>query len=158
MQKSDNQFSDFNFYSLEEKIAFHNLIPVLQSQLNHQFGKLEKYIKTLTKAERAYGTAFVSGNSHQDKKRAIWLVLQDLDYIVGKLEGMTEEEFEILMKPKVSSSGEDVLKMIFANQHPHKRYWKMIWTMVWGWVKNPLSQVIIGVIVIAIGAWLGLNR
>ena len=145
----DNADDDSRFYSLEEKIAFHNLIPVLQSQLNQNYGKLEKYTKTLTKAEQVYRTAFVSGNSQQDKKKAIWSVLQDLDYMVGKLDVMSDEEFSILLKPTVSS---------FANQHPHRWYWGMVFGSAFGLVKGHLSEIAIGVVVAAIVAWFGLNR
>ncbi len=76
-----------------------HLIPIQQSQLNQTYGKLEKYIVKLGKNSVAYSIAFFNGD-RSEVLRAIYAVLQDLDYIVGKIDGMSEEEFENLLKPK----------------------------------------------------------
>jgi len=46
-------------------------------------------------------------------------------------------------------------------KNPHRQYWAMIWQHMWVWIKNHTSQIVIGVVIIVIGAvivaWLGLK-
>lgn len=47
-------------------------------------------------------------------------------------------------------------------KNPHQQYWKMLWEQIWGWIKNHTSRIVIGVVIVVIGAaivaWLGLNK
>ncbi len=85
-------------YQISQDTQKH-LIPIQQSQLNQVYGKLEKYVVKLGKNSVAYSIAFFNGD-RSEVLRAISAVLQDLDYIIGKIEGISEEEFENLFKPK----------------------------------------------------------
>ncbi|MEK7555200.1 MAG: hypothetical protein AAB516_00030 [Patescibacteria group bacterium] len=72
------------------------LITIQQSQLNQTYGKLEKYIIKFTKSENAYVVAFMDYN-RQEIFKAIALAIRDLDYISGKLDSITEDEFSDLL-------------------------------------------------------------
>jgi len=43
-------------------------------------------------------------------------------------------------------------------KNPHQEYWGMIWKLLWKYIKKPISKIVIGLIILALAAWLGLNR
>ncbi|MBU2524903.1 hypothetical protein KKG71_06950 [Patescibacteria group bacterium] len=77
-----------------------------RSQLNRRYGALEKYLKKLGKnpwmsdgvnPERypVYANAF-SNDVYIRVGRSLDMVLQDLDYVLGRLDNMNEEDFKCL--------------------------------------------------------------
>ena len=47
-------------------------------------------------------------------------------------------------------------------KNPHRQYWTMLWEQIWIWMKKHTSQIVIGVVIVVIGAaivtGLGLNK
>lgn len=177
----------------------------MRSNLNRKFGRISKYAKKIGNDPYSqdigggpypvYETA-LSTDILQRRGPCIDTALQDLDFILGRLESISDEEFDSLFlntpQPQQANSG------IIATggggggggggpsggrggdggsvtigippeqvgiQHvrsPHKQYWKMLWRHSWRWASKHTSQIIIGVVIIVIGAiivaYLGLNR
>ncbi len=133
-----------------------------RSELSKKYGALSKYIKNIGNYPLrsdvgggpypVYVTA-LSTDILQRRGPCIDAVIQDLEYILGRLESLSEEEFDFIMNPRRPEE---------KTSNPHREYWTMLWKQVWGWIKNHTSQIFIGVVIIVIGtiivAWLGLNK
>ena len=79
-------------YSLSDD-ARSRLIEIQQSQLNQLYGKLEKYIdKVGGGIGLTYLAAFGNG-TYSDTTNTLSSVVQNLDRIIGRLDGMTEKEY-----------------------------------------------------------------
>lgn len=71
----------------------YRLLNTLQSQLNQKYGKLEKYIDNIGGGiGQTYLTAFGEGLIN-DTVGALSSVIQNLDRVIGRLDGMTEKDF-----------------------------------------------------------------
>jgi hypothetical protein len=129
-------------------------ISQIQAELNAEHGRLEKYIAKFGNNPRmsdgvnphiypVYSNAFSNdvlirvGNSTD-------AVLQDLNYITGKLNGLTENEFkEALQPPKKETS----------QPKPSENYWHITNPFWWIWklIKFIWQNKIISIIVALIG-------
>lgn len=121
------------------------LIEIQRSQLNQKYGKLEKHIDKIGGGiGLTYITAFGDG-PNVDVIEATSSVIQNLDRIIGRLDAMSDKEFDTLFSLQKQETIHNV-------KNPHKEYFGMLFSSIWGWLKNPMSKVIIGVIIIVIGA------
>lgn len=130
----------------------------MRSDLNRNYGILSKYIKKLgnypMRSDVGGGPYPVyeiglSADILQRRGPCIDGAIQDLEYILGRLEDLSEEEFDSIMTPRQHEQ---------ETSNSHKQYWKMLVSSVWRWIKdNILAAVIAGVIIAAILVWLGLN-
>lgn len=79
-------------------------------------------------------------------------VLQDLDYILGKLDSMSDLELGPLFDGHKNSYP------VENSGNFHKRYWKELFRRLWKWIKNP----VVDLVVLLLGALLvylfGLNK
>ncbi len=85
-------------YSLSSDSRERTLL-IHRAGLTQAYGKYEKYINALSKNSDVYLSAFSNNVEILDDIDA---VIQDLNYIHGKLESMGEEEFKSLFEPKSS--------------------------------------------------------
>lgn len=94
----------------------HDKIAEKRSDLTKAYAKLEKFIKIFGQNPKyhngvwpvyldVYGTAF-SSDILQRVGPCIDSVLQDLDYIIGKLKNFTEDEFNLAVNPKPQTKKE----------------------------------------------------
>lgn len=130
----------------------------MRSDLNRTYGALSKYIKKLgnypMRSDVGGGPYPVyeiglSADILQRRGPCIDAAIQDLEYILGRLEDMSDDDLDNLLAPKPQIADEG---------NPHKRYWKMTLNNIWSWIKNHiLATVIAGVILAVVLAWLGLN-
>jgi len=136
-------------------------IESMRSKLNKKFGALEKYIRKLGKNPKmsdgvwdvfysVYENAF-SSDVLVRVGPSLNTVLQDLDYVLGKLEEITEKEFqEIINSPKpkeiLFTEGIKEKKKInywnFVN--PFWLFWRLL---VLAWKYKIISGIIISLIV-----------
>lgn len=120
------------------------LVATLRSQLNQQHGKLQKYIYVITGGPgSAYLTAF-SDAPAQNVVSATSSVIDNLDWIIGRLDSMDEKEYRSLFKEKREAG-------------LHAKYWSALFSSVWSWILKHLTEVVVGVAVIALAAWFGLG-
>jgi hypothetical protein len=133
----------------------HEAIAQMRSTLNAYYGRIELYIKKFGNNPKmrdrihpeyyfAYPNAF-SNDVLIRVGHSVDAVLQDLDYILGKLTGMTEDEFnQALLPPK---------PVLDTPQLPNKNYWQLTNPFCWLWlsVKWIRQHKIISVIVTLIG-------
>ena len=57
---------------------------------------------------------------------------------------MSEKEFVSLLKPKQATGF-------------HKKYWGVLFSVVWGWAHRHVSEIVVGLIILILAAWLGLK-
>lgn len=151
--------------SMVQIVRNHEEIAAQRSNLNKKYGSLERYIKKLgnypMRSDVGGGPYPVyevglSTDILQRRGPCIDAAIQDLEYMLGRLEGMTDEEYQFVINPKpkvhmvpaINASG-------WAGGHigikdiknPHKQYWKMVFQKIWNWVKNNLiTEIVIGLI------------
>lgn len=130
----------------------------MRSNLNRNYGILSKYIKRIgnypMRSDVGGGPYPVyeiglSADILQRRGPCIDAAVQDLEYILGRLEDLSEEEFDSIMIPRQQEE---------KVSNPHREYLKMVVNGIWRLIKDHiLASVIAGVIIAAILAWLGLN-
>lgn len=81
------------------------IIPMQRSQLNQKYGKLEKYLGKIGGGVGQTYLVALGGGSHVKVISALSAVVQNLDRIIGRLDGMTEEEFADLFMSKPQGPG-----------------------------------------------------
>ena len=124
-----------------------SLMEKLCSQLNQKYGKLEKYIdhKQISGGIGQTYLKAIGGITDQNAVNAMSDVILNFDRIIGRLDAMSDKEFDalfILQKQEI----------INGVKNPHKEYFGMLFNLIWGWIKKHISEVVIGVIIIVIGA------
>lgn len=134
-----------------------SLMEKLCSQLNQKYGKLEKYIDHKQISGEIGQTYLKALGSITDTNavNAMSNVVSNIDRIIGRLDAMSDKEFDILLTLQKQET-------IHGVKNPHKEYFGMLFNSIWGWIKKPVSKVVIGVIIIVIGAfflaWLGFKQ
>jgi len=136
-------------------------IEEMRSDLNRKLGALSKYIKKLGHNPYSsdigggpypvYETA-LSNDILQRRGPCIDMALQDLDYIIGRLENMSEEEFDDIFSPRKHVEIENVVENRNGKEtttNTHKQYWGFVVSGLWGWIKD--NKIISGIIVTVIG-------
>lgn len=99
----------------------------MRKVLNGQYGRLHEYLKKLGKRPvlgepatgngyEAYGTAFSGDNLLMRVGPSINAVLQDLDYIAGRLDRMTEAELAAICYPREREA---------AAREETRNYWEL---------------------------------
>jgi len=125
------QVSDFRKLLLKSRgdvapdiIKNHKEIEEMRSMLNNNYGKLEKYIIALGNSPimkdgidvySAYQNAFADDTLLRVGP-SLRTVIQDLDYILGKLEGLSEREFR-----KIIHQAKE--KHNISENKPKANYW-----------------------------------
>lgn len=124
-----------------------SLMEKLCSQLNQKYGKLEKYIDHKQIGGGIGQTYLKALGSITDSNaiNAMSEVILNIDRIIGRLDAMSDKEFEVLFTPQKQET-------IHGVKNLHKEYFGMLFNSIWGWIKKPVSKVVIGVIIIVIGA------
>jgi len=125
----------------------------MRSELNGEYGRIEKYIKKFGNNPRmsdgvnpviypVYNNAF-SNDVLIRVGESTDAVLQDLDYIIGKLNGMAEDEFREIMQPPKQA----------VSVVPGINYWHMTNPAWWLWkfTKWIWQHKLISVIITLIG-------
>ena len=136
-------------------------IEEMRSDLNRKLGALSKYIKKLGHNPYSsdigggpypvYETA-LSNDILQRRGPCIDMALQDLDYIIGRLENMSEEEFNDIFSPRKHTEVEKIVENVDGKEtvtNTHKQYWSFVASGLWGWIKD--NKIISGIIVTVIG-------
>ena len=106
----------------------------MRTELNEDFGRLQRYIQKFSNNPRmndgvnpvvyaAYPNAF-SNDILLRVGRSTDAVLQDLDYIIGQLNGITENEFRNTMNPPQQENN---------LPQPTRNYWHMTNPIWWLW-------------------------
>ena len=132
----------------------HQEIAQMRSELNAGYGKLEKFIKKFGNNPRmsdgvnpivypVYSNAF-SNDILLRVGPSVDAVIQDLDYIEGKLNGMTESEFTGTLQPPKKKSSQTV---------PGRNYWHLTNPFWWLWefIKWIWQHKVISITVVIIG-------
>lgn len=157
----------------------------MQNNLNRKYGRLSKYIKKLGnypmrsdmggRSYPAYETA-LSADILQRRGPCIDVAIQDLEYILGRLEDMSDDEFDsifalrqldtnssrIIAAGDRGGDGGGVIIGIPTEhvtiQHvknPHGQYWGMILGKVWKTIKNPVVDLTVLLVGAFLIYWLG---
>lgn len=179
----------------------HDLIDEARAKLNRVYASVEKYIKKFGNNPKMndgvwnvtyspYDNAFTSDILIRTG-RSLDAVIDDLNLVLGRLEAITDSEFEEKInpvKPKmevpIQNSGIVALGgggggggggpgggrggdggsvtigipyeqvTIKHVKNPHKQYWGMLFIPMWDWIKDHISEIIVGVIITLIGGFL----
>jgi len=132
----------------------HQQITQMRSELNEEYGRLERYILVLGNNPRkrdgvnpeyyfVYHNAF-SSDILLRVGPSVDAVIQDLDYIMGKLNGMTEDGFREAMHPSRQESIPAV---------PSRNYWHITNPLWWLWelAKWIWQHKLISIVIAAVG-------
>lgn len=83
----------------QEYAHYETMMNIHRSQINQAYGKIEKYIDKIGGGVgQTYLTAFGDGSINEINS-SLSSALQNLDRIIGRLDGMTDKEFEGLFSP-----------------------------------------------------------
>ena len=129
-----------------------SLIEKLCSQLNQKYGKLEKYIDH-KQIGGGIGQTYLKalGNiTDSSAINAMSQVVLNIDRIIGRLDAMSEKEFDTLFTLQKQET-------IHSVKNPHKEYFGMLFRPVWNWMKSHVSEVVMAVIIAVVLTWLGLK-
>ncbi len=136
----DNIYSD---------IAQANLIDTLSSQLNQTYGKFEKYINEFGDGVGVSCITAFGSDEYPKRFKATSFVIQGLDRIIGRLDGMSEKEFEAVLALKKGSyntaSHTSTQSTIHDIKNPHGQYWTMLGKSVLDWFKE--NKIVSGIFV-----------
>lgn len=136
-------------------------IEEMRSNLNRKHGALSKYIKKLGHNPYSsdigggyypvYETA-LSSTALQRRGPCVDMALQDLDYIIGGLENMPEEEFDTFFSERQQEETKNIPGNI-ANKEPcaneYQQYWSFVIRGLLRWGSD--NKIISGTIVTVIG-------
>ncbi|MCL4400098.1 hypothetical protein M1506_02350 [Patescibacteria group bacterium] len=141
-----------NDYYGEDYKRYRAMVNIHRYQLNRAYGKLEKYINKIGGGiGLTYLTAFDDGQLGTIES-AVSSVLQNLDRIIGRLDGMSDKEFENLLAD-ISQSKEDATQGKIAIKdikNPHRAYWKFVFGDIRKWInKNKIVSTVIAGLAIA---------
>jgi len=131
----------------------HQQIAQMRSELNAEYGRLEKFIRKFGRNPQmadpvnripyaVYGNAFAD-DILQRVMPSLGAVLQDLDYIVGKLCGMTEDDFRQALEPPKPKEGKS------SKEHPVINGWQItnpFW-LLWRLIKFIWRHKIISILI-----------
>jgi len=163
---------------MPEIISNHEKISADRRVLIREYASLEKYLDKLGKKPRRrdgvnpeYYPVYLNAFSTDTLLRvgpSLEAVEQDLDYVLGKLEGMSEEEAINSVKdspvgPKTiafagggSEKSESVTIGIPPEKisikhvkNPHKQYWGKLLHDIWAWTREHVLATIIGGLILA---------
>lgn len=161
---------------MPEIVRNHEKIAADRRALVRKYASLEKYLDKLGKRPRmrdgvnpeyypVYHNAF-STDILLRVGPSLEAVEQDLDYVLGKLEGMSEEEVTNSIKdspvdPKIIASAGISPEQVKIQhvKNPHKQYWGMLSGKVGAWILDHIvAEIIVAVIVAMILIWLGFKQ
>lgn len=178
-----NAVSDFKQLLLDSRdrmmpeiVRNHEKITADRRVLVRKYASLEKYLDKLGKRPKmrdgvnpeyypVYHNAF-STDILLRVGPSLEAVEQDLDYVLGKLEGMSEEEVTNSIKdspvdPKIIASAGIPPEQVKIQhvKNPHKQYWWMLSSKVGTWILDHIvAEIIVAVIVAVILIWLGFKQ
>jgi len=120
----------------------------MRSELNAEYGRLERYIKIFGNNPEmndgvkpvvypAYSNAFSNGILIR-VGHSTDTVLQDLDYIIGKLNGMSEDEFREALQPRQENAPVSSINY-WHRTNLLGRPWEFV---KWIWQHKPIAVII----------------
>ena len=130
-----------------------SLMEKLCSHLNQKYGKLEKYIDHKQISGGIGQTYLEALGSITDTNavNAMSKVVLNIDRIIGRLNAMSDKEFETLLILQKQET-------IHGIKNPHKEYFGMLFNTIWNWVKSHvISEVIVAIIIAVVLGWLKLR-
>lgn len=156
---------------MPEIVRNHDEIASMRRALVRKYASLEKYLDKLGKRPKmrdgvnpeyypVYHNAF-STDILLRVGPSLEAVEQDLDYVLGKFESISEDELAGLLKNKELADPKTIASARTNNEgvkNPHKQYWGKLLSDIWAWVKEHiLATVIAGLILAGLVYLLGWN-
>lgn len=148
--------------AMPEIVRNHDEIAGIRRALVRKYASLERYLDKLGKRPKmrdgvnpeyypVYHNAF-STDILLRVGPSLEAIEQDLDYVLGKLESMSEDELTGLLKNKELADPKTIASVKTNNENVknlHKQYWGKLLSDIWAWIKEYILATVIAGLILA---------